>query len=256
VTVRHQSSNAADLSLLESPHCDSQPFGLFEDLDAGVYSTKFHEAARVRKVLIEDGQVAPRRAVGNIAPRRVDTGGVRPLSPDVELDITTDDSRIDLVAAGFDAGIQFGEFIAQDMVAVRVSPDLRPAIVGAPTYFESHAKPASPRDLLQHRCIRFRHRGESVYKWELDKGNQSLEIAVNGSLILDELELVIQAAIDGAGLAWLAEDRVAEHLSSGALIRVLEDWCPPFPGFFLYYPSRKQQPAALAAVIETFRLSN
>jgi DNA-binding transcriptional LysR family regulator len=176
--------------------------------------------------------------------------------PDVELDITTDDSRIDLVAAGFDAGIQFGEFITQDMVAVRVSPDLRPAIVGAPTYFESHAKPASPRDLLQHRCIRFRHRGESVYKWELDKGNQSLEIAVNGSLILDELELVIQAAIDGAGLAWLAEDRVAEHLSSGALIRVLEDWCPPFPGFFLYYPSRKQQPAALAAVIETFRLSN
>jgi DNA-binding transcriptional LysR family regulator len=176
--------------------------------------------------------------------------------PDVELDITTDDSRIDLVAAGFDAGIQFGEFITQDMVAVRVSPDLRPAIVGAPTYFESHAKPASPRDLLQHRCIRFRHRGESVYKWELDKGNQSLEIAVKGSLILDELELVIQAAIDGAGLAWLAEDRVAEHLSSGALIRVLEDWCPPFPGFFHYYPSRKQQPAALAAVIETFRLSN
>jgi DNA-binding transcriptional LysR family regulator len=86
---------------------------------------------------------------------------------------------------------------------VRVSPDLRPAIVGAPAYFESLAKPASPRDLLQHRCIRFRHRGESVSKWELDKGNQSLEIAVNGSLILDELDLVIQAAIDGAGLAWV-----------------------------------------------------
>jgi DNA-binding transcriptional LysR family regulator len=174
--------------------------------------------------------------------------------PDVELDITTDDSRIDLVAAGFDAGIQFGEFIAQDMVAVRVSPDLRPAIVGAPTYFESHARPESPRDLLQHRCIRFRHRGESVYKWELDKGDQSLEIAVNGSLILDELDLVIDAAIDGAGLAWVTEDRVAPHLASGALVRVLEDWCPPFPGFFLYYPSRKQQPAALAALIETMRI--
>jgi DNA-binding transcriptional LysR family regulator len=176
--------------------------------------------------------------------------------PEVELDITTDDSRIDLVAAGFDAGIQFGEFIAHDMVAVRVSPDLTPAIVGAPAYFASHAKPASPRDLLQHRCIRFRHRGESVYKWELDKGDESLEIAVNGSLILDELDLVIQAAIDGAGLAWVAEDRVAAHLSSGTLVRVLEDWCPPFPGFFLYFPSRKQQPAALAAVIETFRSSN
>jgi DNA-binding transcriptional LysR family regulator len=174
--------------------------------------------------------------------------------PGVELDITTDDSRIDLVAAGFDAGIQFGEFIAQDMVAVRVSPDLRPAIIGAPAYFETHPKPTSPRDLLQHRCIRFRHRGESVYKWELDKGNESLEIAVHGSLILDELDLLIQAAIDGAGLAWVAEDRVAAHLAGGTLVRVLEDWCPPFPGFFLYYPSRKQQPAALAAVIETFRL--
>jgi DNA-binding transcriptional LysR family regulator len=174
--------------------------------------------------------------------------------PGVELDITTDDSRIDLVAAGFDAGIQFGEFIAQDMVAVRVSPDLRPAIIGAPAYFETHPKPTTPRDLLQHRCIRFRHRGESVYKWELDKGNESLEIAVHGSLILDELDLLIQAAIDGAGLAWVAEDRVAAHLAGGTLVRVLEDWCPPFPGFFLYYPSRKQQPAALAAVIETFRL--
>jgi DNA-binding transcriptional LysR family regulator len=174
--------------------------------------------------------------------------------PDVELDITTDDSRVDLVAAGFDAGIQFGEFIAQDIVAVRVSPDLTPAIVGAPAYFESHAKPASPRDLLQHRCIRFRHRGESVYKWELDKGDQSLEIAVNGSLILDELHLVIRAAIDGAGLAWVAEDRVAAHLSAGALVRVLEDWCPPFPGFFLYFPSRKQQPAALTALVATLRM--
>jgi DNA-binding transcriptional LysR family regulator len=135
-----------------------------------------------------------------------------------------------------------------------VSPDLTPAIVGAPADFESHAKPATPRDLLQHRCIRFRHRGESVYKWELDKGDQSLEIAVNGSLILDELDLVIQAAIDGAGLAWVAEDRVAAHLESGALIRVLEDWCPPFPGFFLYFPSRKQQPAALTALVATLRM--
>jgi DNA-binding transcriptional LysR family regulator len=174
--------------------------------------------------------------------------------PDVELDVTTDDSRIDLVAAGFDAGIQFGEFIAQDMVAVRVSPDLSPAIVGAPVYFETYSKPASPRDLLQHRCIRFRHRGESVYKWELDRADESLEIAVNGSLILDDTDLVIQAAIDGAGLAWVTEERVAEHLASGALVRVLEDWCPPFPGFFLYYPSRKQQPAALVALIEAFRL--
>jgi DNA-binding transcriptional LysR family regulator len=175
--------------------------------------------------------------------------------PDVELDITTDDSRVDLVSAGFDAGIQFGEYIAQDMVAVRVSADLRPAIVGAPAYFEVHAKPTTPRDVLQHRCIGFRHRGESKYRWEFDKGDQSLAISVSGSLNVDDLDLVIQAALDGAGLAWVAEDRVAQHLATGDLVRVLEDWCPPFPGFFLYYPSRKQQPAALAAVIDTFRFT-
>jgi DNA-binding transcriptional LysR family regulator len=174
--------------------------------------------------------------------------------PGVELEITADDTRVDLVSAGYDAGIQFGEYIAQDMVAVRVSPDLRPAVVGAPSYFESHPKPLSPRDVLHHRCIRFRHRGESVYKWELDKGDESLTIAVNGSLLLDDVELVIQAAVDGAGLAWVTEDRITEHLQSGALIRVLEEWCPPFPGFFLYYPTRKQQPAALTALITTLRL--
>jgi DNA-binding transcriptional LysR family regulator len=176
--------------------------------------------------------------------------------PDVELDITTDDGRVDLASAGYDAGIQFGEYIAHDMVTVRVSPDLRPAIVGAPAYFNSYPKPTSPKDLVKHRCIRFRHRGESVYRWELDKGKKSLALALNGSLILDDLDLVIQAALDGAGLAWLAEDRVADQLAGGALIRVLEDWCPPFPGFFLYYPSRKQPPAALVALIETLRWKN
>ncbi len=173
--------------------------------------------------------------------------------PDVELDITTDDARVDIVAAGFDAGIHFGEFLAQDMVAVRVSPDYTPAVVGSPAYFASRPRPAEPRDLLQHCCIRFRHRGESVYKWELDKGDESLAIAVNGPLILDDTDLLIQAAIDGAGLAWVTENLVAHHLASGALVRVLEDWCPPFPGYFLYYPSRRQQPAALVALIDTLR---
>jgi len=107
--------------------------------------------------------------------------------PNVELDITTDDQRVDLVSAGYDAGIQFGEYIADDMVTVRVSPDLRPAVVGAPAYFEAHPKPTSPSDLSTHRCIRFRHRGESVYKWELDRDDTSLAVAVDGPLILDDL---------------------------------------------------------------------
>jgi DNA-binding transcriptional LysR family regulator len=176
--------------------------------------------------------------------------------PDVVLDVTTDDSRVDPVAAGFDAAIHFGEYIAQDMVAVRVSRDIRHAIVGALSYFKSHATPTSPRELLSHRCINFRHRGEGVYRWELDKGDESVAIAVSGPLILDDEDLVLQAAIDGAGLGLVAEHRAAPHVAQGELIRVMEDWTPPFPGFFLYYPHRKQQPAALVAVIDTFRLSN
>lgn len=175
--------------------------------------------------------------------------------PDVVLDITTDDSRVDLVAAGYDAGIQFGEYIAQDMVAVRVSPDIRPAVVASPEYFRAHGKPHTPSDLLRHRCINFRHRGEGVYRWELDRGDQSVAVAVNGSLILDDLDLVIEAAIGGAGIAFMAEDRAQPYLANGALERVLEDWSPPFPGFFLYYPSRRQLPAALTALIETLRLT-
>ena len=174
--------------------------------------------------------------------------------PDVVLDITANDSRLDIVAGGFDAGIHFGEYIQKDMIAVRVSKDHRAAIVGAPAYFEAHPKPKTPHDLLKHRCINFRHGNAGVYRWEFDKGKKSLSVAVNGPLIVDDVEIVIRAAIDGIGLAFVGEDKVAEHLASGAFIRVLEDWCQPFPGFFLYYPSRRQQPAALSALINTLRL--
>jgi DNA-binding transcriptional LysR family regulator len=173
--------------------------------------------------------------------------------PDVTLDITTADTRGDLVAAGFDAGIQFGEFIAPDMVAVRVSADHRPAIVGAPAYFAAHPAPKAPRDLLRHRCINFRHGTAGIYKWEFDRGQDSLAVTVNGPLIVDDLELLLRAALDGVGLAFMSEEHAAPHLATGALVRALEEWCPPFPGYFLYYPSRHQQPAALSVLIETLR---
>ena len=140
------------------------------------------------------------------------------------------------------------------MVAVRVSPDHRPAIVGAPAYFAHHPKPQSPHDLLQHRCVNYRHGSGEIYRWELDKGEQSLVVAVNGPLITNDVGLLTRAAIDGVGLAFMSEDQAAPHLATRALIRVLEEWCPPFPGFFLYYPSRKQQPAALTALIDTLRV--
>jgi len=174
--------------------------------------------------------------------------------PEVVLDITADDSRLDIVAGGFDAGIHFGEYIQKDMIAVRVSKDHRAAIVGAPVYFKSHPKPKTPRDLLKHRCINFKHGSAGLYRWEFDKGKKALSVAVNGPLIVDDVELLVRASLDGIGLAFVSDERVDPHLKSGELIRVLEDWCQPFPGFFLYYPSRRQHPAALSALINTLRL--
>jgi LysR substrate binding domain-containing protein len=125
--------------------------------------------------------------------------------------------------------IHYGEFIEQDMVAIRVSPDHRPAIVGSPMYFESYPRPKLPRALLQHRCINFRHGPDEIYRWEFDKGKQSLTVAVSGPLIVDDVELVIRAALDGVGLAYLGED-LAAPLERGSLVRVLDAWCQPFPG--------------------------
>jgi DNA-binding transcriptional LysR family regulator len=174
--------------------------------------------------------------------------------PDILLDVTTDDSRMDIVAGGFDAGIHLGEYIAKDMIAVRVSADHQPVITGSPAYFESHPRPRSPRDLLQHRCINFRHGSAGVYRWEFENGKKSLSVAVTGPLIVDDVLLVLRAALDGVGLAFMAEHHVESHLESGALVRVLESWCQPYPGFFLYYPSRRQQPPALAALINVLRM--
>jgi len=174
--------------------------------------------------------------------------------PDVVLDVTTtEESRVDLVRAGFDAGIHLGEFVERDMVAVRVSKEQRAAIVGAPSYLVSHPRPKSPRDLTSHRCLNFRHGSSGVYRWEFDKGRRSLAVSVNGPLVVDDVDVLIRAAVDGAGLAFTLEEHVAPRLASGELVRVLEDWCPPFAGYFLYYPSRRQQPPALAALIDLLR---
>lgn len=174
--------------------------------------------------------------------------------PEIVLDVTTDDSRMDIVAGGFDAGIHFGEYIEKDMIAVRISEDLRAAIVGSPVYFNRHAKPKTPRELVGHRCINFRHGSAGLYRWEFDKRKKSLSVAVTGPLIVDDVDLVVRAAVDGVGLAFVSDDRVATLIAGGKLIRVLEDWCQPFPGFFLYYPNRRNQPAALTALINVLRL--
>jgi DNA-binding transcriptional LysR family regulator len=174
--------------------------------------------------------------------------------PEILLDVTTDDSRMDLVAGGFDAGIHLGEFIQKDMIAVRVGADHQPVIVGSPSYFALHPKPKFPRDLLQHQCINFRHGSAGVYRWEFQKGKKSLSVAVHGPLIVDDVALVLRAALDGVGLAFLSQHQVQSQLDVGALVSVLEPWCQPYPGFFMYYPSRRQQPPAMSALIDVLRL--
>ena len=138
--------------------------------------------------------------------------------PDIVLDVTTDDRRLDIVADGSDAGINLGEFIQKDMIAVRVSGDRRPVIVGSPAYFKSRSKPKSPRDLLNHRCINFRHGSDGVYRWEFEKGKKSLSVGVSSPLIVDDVAIVIRAAIDGVGLAFLTEEQALPLLADGSIV--------------------------------------
>jgi len=174
--------------------------------------------------------------------------------PDIVLDVVTSNDPADIVAGGFDAGIQIGEFIQRDMIAVRVSKDLRLIVVGSPDYFKTHTPPKHPSDLKDHPCIGFRLRG-GTYRWEFEKGRKALTVDAQGPLILDDSNLVVQAALQGVGLAMASEFLVGPFLAKRQLVQVLDDWCKPFPGFFLYYPSRRNQPAALAALIKTLRLA-
>ena len=173
--------------------------------------------------------------------------------PDVVLDVVTVTGPVDLVAGEFDAGIQLGEFIQKDMIAVRVTQKMRLAVVGSPGYFASRSIPRKPKDVNDHRCISLRVAG-GPYRWEFEQGRKKVTIGVNGPLIVDDTNLVIRAALAGAGLGLAYEEQVAEHVAKRRLIRVLEDWLPPFPGFFMYYPSRQHQPAALSALVQALRL--
>ncbi|MER8385126.1 LysR family transcriptional regulator [Mesorhizobium sp. M1380] len=175
--------------------------------------------------------------------------------PDIVLEIVIEDRFTDVVEGGFDAGVRLGESLQRDMIAVRIGPNLRGAVVGAPSYFETRPRPIHPHDLAGHRCIRFRFSSGILYRWEFEKNGEEIEIAVQGPLILDEDHLIANAAVDGAGLAFVFEDYVRDALATGKLVRVLEDWCPPFDGFFVYYPSRRQMRPALRAFVDFFGVS-
>jgi DNA-binding transcriptional LysR family regulator len=174
--------------------------------------------------------------------------------PDIAVEVVVDNALTDIVAGRFDAGIRLGEQVAKDMVAVRIGPDMRMAVVGAPAYFSRRKKPLTPHGLTEHVCVNLRlptHGG--VYAWEFEKAGRELKVRVDGQLTLSTLDLRISAVLAGFGLAYLPEDQTAQFIADGRLIRVLDDWCAPFSGYHLYYPSRRQQPPAFALRVEALR---
>lgn len=173
--------------------------------------------------------------------------------PDIQLELSVDDRFVDIVAAGFDAGIRLGESLERDMIAVRLGPpSQRMVVVASPAYLKQRGRPASPHDLRQHACIGRRFGGE-IYRWELEKHGNAVEVPVHGPLILNDDRLMIDAALAGVGLIFVFEGQVRAELKARQLVRVIDDWCPSFPGFFVYYPSRRQMRPALRALIDFFQ---
>jgi DNA-binding transcriptional LysR family regulator len=176
--------------------------------------------------------------------------------PDIVLDITSDDSFGDIVSRGFDAGIRLGSFIEQDMIAVRISDPVRQIAVASPAYVEKRGVPETPADLLRHQCINWRRPGRlDVYSWQFKKDEQSFDMVVKGSLIVNDCAVALQSAIDGLGITVWTEEWMECELESGRLVRLLDDWSPPLSAFYLYHPSRVQMPATLRAFIDMTRRS-
>lgn len=177
-----------------------------------------------------------------------------PEHPDVHVELSIDSSLTDIVTERFDAGIRLSEQVAKDMIAVPIGPDLRMAVAGAPAYFARRPAPVAPQDLAGHDCINMRLRTSGgLYAWELDKDGRELKVRVDGQLVLNDVDMIVTAAVAGFGLACLPEDHFGEAFADGRLVRVLEDWCPPFPGYHLYYPSRRQITPAFALLVEALR---
>jgi len=174
--------------------------------------------------------------------------------PDIKVEIAIDHALTDIVTERYDAGIRLGEQVAKDMIAVRIGPDMRMAVVGAPSYFAAYPRPRRPQDLTEHRCINLRlPTYGGIYGWEFEKRGRPLKARVEGQLVFNNIALRMNAALAGLGLAYLPEDQVQAHVSAGRLVRVLADWCPPFSGYHLYYPSRRQAAPAFALLVEALR---
>lgn len=176
------------------------------------------------------------------------------LHANIAVEISSESALIDIVERRFDAGVRLGEQVAKDMIAVRIGPDWRFAVVGSPAYFETRAKPKTPQDLTGHRCINLRlPTYGGLYAWEFEKHGRRINVHVDGQLVFTRSAAMLQAALDGFGLGCVPEDMAQPHIARGDLVRVLVDWCAPFEGYHLYYPSRRQASPAFALLVEALR---
>jgi DNA-binding transcriptional LysR family regulator len=179
---------------------------------------------------------------------------ILPDYPDVKVELTIDQSLTNIVAERYDAGIRLGEQVAKDMIAVRIGPDMRMAVVGAPSYLATRQEPKTPQDLTHHTCINLRLPTlGGLYAWEFEKDGRELNVRVDGQLVFNDVPMIVQAAMAGFGLACVPEGHAVTHIQDGRLARVLADWCPPFPGYHLYYPSRRQQSSAFSLLVDALR---
>jgi DNA-binding transcriptional LysR family regulator len=177
-----------------------------------------------------------------------------PLYPDIRVEVVVDYGLTDIVAERYDAGIRLGEQVAKDMIAVRIAPDMRMAVVGAPAYFAQHKKPKIPQDLTGHNCINLRlPTYGGIYAWEFEKDGRELKVRVEGQLTFNDGEMRMKAVLAGLGLAYMPDDVARPMIAEGRLLRALADWCPPFQGYHLYYPSRRQTSPALALLVDALR---
>lgn len=177
-----------------------------------------------------------------------------PGNPDVNVEIIVDYGLTDIVAERYDAGVRLGEQVAKDMIAVRISPEMRMAVVGSPSYFERHSRPETPQDLPDHSCINMRLPTHgNLFAWEFEKDGRELRVRVEGQLVFNNIAMRLDAALRGLGLAYMPEDQVEAHVGEGRLVRVLMDWCEPFPGYHLYYPHRRHPSQAFALVVDALR---
>ncbi|WP_241580073.1 LysR family transcriptional regulator [Rosenbergiella nectarea] len=207
----------------------------------------------------QDGKIAGdiRLSVSEHAARSVLWPKLKPFlraHPEINIEVMVDNGFVNIVEGRFDAGVRLGESVEKDMIAVRIGPAMRMAIVASPDYFTTQSLPRVPNDLQHHRCINMRMpTAGGLYHWEFEKAGKSLRVRVEGQLTFNLLTERIDAALSGFGIACIPEDRVQAYVNAGELIRVLEDWCPAFSGYYLYYPSRKQHRPAFALMIEALR---